>query len=784
MKKFLCLLCGFIALRLISSVAVAQDIEVPNGSYTNSITLDGGEAARDFRRPPPVPGDPPAIPDAPELSTNFSGTTNNRYMPPDTMGAVGTNRLMIMVNGEVRIQDRSGNLIAATTLNSFWGGAGSYSDSTGNFVFDPHVIYDPYNNRWIAIAAAHAPPSATYAQLLIGVSATSDPGGAWYQYAYIVDSQARYYADYPLLGFNKDKVVVTFTYASVTNLPDAGTGLAVFDKNSLYSGATPVWSGQTLSSVTYPYQLQPAFTYDTNIAAVYMVGTVTNNIGGQGRVRLYSITGSATNPVLTTVGTVQATAWARKFSTDTAKQKGSSVKMNTLDDRMYQAVYRAGSIWCAHTICLPSTSPTRSAVQFWQLATNAAVTQQGIIQDTGAVTNYAFPSIAVNRFGDAMIGFANFSTNHYPSASYTAQFPVDQRGNFQSVAMLKAGVSPYVRTDSFSRNRWGDYTSTQVDPVNDTDFWTLQEYADQYSGTLTNGSGKWALWWGNLVLPIPGNDAFSNAYTITGLEGNTNGTTLRATRETSEPNHAGVTNSPSVWYKWVAPSNGMVTLDVRSNVVQMILAVYTGSNVSSLTLVTNSMASPPKTTFNAVSNTTYRIAVAGNSGAQGDFTLNWLRPSAPVFLTQPATTNVVVGETFSLVSLAIGTPDPDYQWRKEGTNVLNATNTSLTITNVQFSNGTNYTVVATNVGGSVTSSVAAVIIWPDSSARLGPVQITTNGQFIMQVAGLTNRPYRIESSTNLGSTNWVPIFTNFVSYWYTNSTLTNDAQRFYRAITN
>ena len=31
--------------------------------------------------------------------------------------------------------------------------------------------------------------------------------------------------------------------------------------------------------------------------------------------------------------------------------------------------------------------------------------------------------------------------------------------------------------DNNGINRWGDYSSTVVDPVNDTDFWTVQEYA-------------------------------------------------------------------------------------------------------------------------------------------------------------------------------------------------------------------------------------------------------------------------------------------------------------------
>src|SRR5258707_10744167 len=113
-----------------------------------------------------------------------------------------------------------------------------------------------------------------------------------------------------------------------------------------------------------------------------------------------------------------------------------------------------------------------------------------------------------------------------------------------------------------------------------------------------------------------------------------------------------------------------------------------------------------------------------------------------MFLVTPQATNVIVGETLQLVSLAIGTPNPAYQWRKEGVSVTNATNATLVVTNIQFVDGTNYTVVATNLSGAITSPVASVIIWPNPSARLLSPQLLTNG-FTLTVAGLTNRPYRI-----------------------------------------
>ena len=44
-----------------------------------------------------------------------------------------------------------------------------------------------------------------------------------------------------------------------------------------------------------------------------------------------------------------------------------------------------------------------------------------------------------------------------------------------------------------NRNRWGDYSATAVDPVNDLDFWTLQEFASAIPD-------DWGTWWGRIVV--------------------------------------------------------------------------------------------------------------------------------------------------------------------------------------------------------------------------------------------------------------------------------------------
>ena len=59
---------------------------------------------------------------------------------------------------------------------------------------------------------------------------------------------------------------------------------------------------------------------------------------------------------------------------------------------------------------------------------------------------------------------------------------------------------------------------------------------------------------------------------------------------------------------------------------------------------------------------------------------------------------------------ALGPPPLEFQWRKNGANIAGATNSTLTITNVQFDDGASYTVVVASPGGTLASAPALLIV--------------------------------------------------------------------------
>ncbi|MDB6124071.1 MAG: Immunoglobulin I-set domain protein [Pedosphaera sp.] len=79
---------------------------------------------------------------------------------------------------------------------------------------------------------------------------------------------------------------------------------------------------------------------------------------------------------------------------------------------------------------------------------------------------------------------------------------------------------------------------------------------------------------------------------------------------------------------------------------------------------------------------------------------------APVIITQPRSHSVNQGNNLSLTVTALGDSPLSYQWKSNGSPVSGATNSSLSITNVQAVSAGSYTVTITNSFGSVTTIAA------------------------------------------------------------------------------
>lgn len=435
----------------------------------------------------------PAAPQvaSPNPSLDFQGLgDSNTSIPPDTHGAVGPNHIMTALNTQVRIQNKTGGTVSTVSLNTFFATVGG-----GSGTFDPRVLYDPYANRWICVAVDDA--VSTTSKVLIAVSQTSDPTGTWNFFGYDHDGTDVEWADYPMVGFNKNWIAVSINDFTIATSAFNGANCYVFDKAALYGGTSTVTKIDFGTSVGNVHQ--PVETYDNTTDTLYVIQRW-NSASGQ--LRVYTITGTPALPTLTATSLFPSSTGWSTTAVNAPQNGGGAITITNNDTRLQRAILRNGSIWAAHTIFL--TTPSRTSVQWWQFnPTNGAVNQMGRIDDPSGTNFYAFPSIAVNAANQALIGYSAFSATTFASAAYSYRGITDATTTTRDPLRYKNGLACYRKTFGGATNRWGDYSNTVVDPVDDTTFWTIQEYAETSVGgdCTVNNTGRWGVWWAKVVPP-------------------------------------------------------------------------------------------------------------------------------------------------------------------------------------------------------------------------------------------------------------------------------------------
>ncbi len=417
---------------------------------------------------------------SPAPDTTFMGLYDTgNSIPPDVNGAPGPNHLMTTLNTEVRIHERNGAPLSTVSLGVFW------AELPGSDTFDPKIVYDIESDRWIFVT----PSSSTIGQsrLYLGVSATNDPTGDWYLYSFITDEDAVTWFDYPSMGFNSKWIVVSGNMFG----NDYYRTVFVFDKQAMFDGAdSPQY---TRFATSQGFTLVPAITYDEAEEDVYLISSANGNQGGNGYISLFKVSGPLNDPDFTMIGNIGTpNPWAGYVngSGDFLPQLGSTERLNAVDHRMENVIMRNGKLWAVHHVFLPADNPQRTAVQWWNITTEGEILQRGRVDDESGVMSYAFATISVNIFEDVMIGHGCFSENQYASSAYSYRSHLDEANTLRDPLIYKDGLAPYYKTFGSGRNRWGDYTATMLDPVNNIDFWVLQEYAE-----LPNGGDRWGTWW-------------------------------------------------------------------------------------------------------------------------------------------------------------------------------------------------------------------------------------------------------------------------------------------------
>ncbi|MCS7337356.1 MAG: DUF6067 family protein [Verrucomicrobiae bacterium] len=131
-----------------------------------------------------------------------------------------------------------------------------------------------------------------------------------------------------------------------------------------------------------------------------------------------------------------------------------------------------------------------------------------------------------------------------------------------------------------------------------------------------------------------------------------------------------------------------------------------------------------------------------------DFSMCIITAQPPVFTESPTNLILEAGRNAALQLNALSRTAISYQWLFNGTPIPGATNALLFLPNVSAANSGLYALVASNVGGAVTSSPARVIVF--SQPEIYVSRTHTGKEFLLTFQG-PGIPTELQVSTNLSS---------------------------------
>jgi hypothetical protein len=448
---------------------------------------------------------------------NFEGLSNQdnfnllggRVNPPDPIGDVGPNHYVEMINLVFGVYDKQGNrLLGPLTLGSLWDGFPV--THCANNAGDPVVLYDQFADRWLLSQFTSVGPQYWNC---IAISQTGDPTGAYYRYAFLTQPDpdlagGTFFPDYPKYGVWKDSYVLTTR--DFGEVDEYGISVYALEKNKMVNGEPARAVQFFLDSAVVPLPLigdgllppdVDGKTKPKNDAPAPIVGTQDDDFP-------YGATFDALNiwelnvqwnarpdASLALAAQLPVAEFDSNYPCGPTRgclpQPGITDPDQYLDILSYRQrptqrlAYRSSKDYeTMVTSQSVEALPGVAGMRWYEIrSVNGAysVYQQGTYAPGDGVHRW-MGSIAQDKNGNTALGYSVVNaTTVFPGIRYTGRLAADPLGQMTlGEGVIRNGSGVQTTTNS----RWGDYTSMNVDPVDDCTFWYVNEY---YRNSSNNG---------------------------------------------------------------------------------------------------------------------------------------------------------------------------------------------------------------------------------------------------------------------------------------------------------
>ena len=445
-----------------------------------------------------------------------------RVMPPDTVGDVGPDHYVQMVNNLFRVYDKSGTAVSPIrTLGSLWaslpGPCANRNDG------DPIVLYDPLADRWML--SQFCTVADPFNHQLIAISQTGDPTGAYFVYDFVMPNNK--FNDYPHFGVWNDAYYMTDNQFNQAGTAFLGAGVFAFDRAKMLAGDPTagyvyfdVENGNPNIGGMLPADLDGVAPPAVGTPGLFAYFTADEFTGPPlDGIRIFEFRPDFANPAASTfteraespvaVAAFDPRSPAGRDDIEQPPPAGSGAFLDAIADRyMHRLAYRNfgthESLVVNHTVNVSGVAPTtvalhQAGVRYYEFRRNlpggawTVAEQATFAPDTH---NRWMGSAAMDNDGNLAVGYSVSSLTLFPSLRYAGRLASDPpNGLFQGETTLLAGTGSQTATQS----RWGDYSSLNVDPVDDCTFWYTTQYYTAASAAIS--SFGWLTAVGNFTFP-------------------------------------------------------------------------------------------------------------------------------------------------------------------------------------------------------------------------------------------------------------------------------------------
>lgn len=437
-----------------------------------------------------------AAPSIAATLSNFDGVpfpgVGCNCAPPDTNGAVGRTQYVQIVNEGYQVFDKStgGSIIGPNSISSIWRGFGGGCETLGSG--DPVVLYDQLADRWVITQFAKSTSNGPITDECVAVSTTGDATGSYYRYGFHLGSN---FYDYPHLSVWPDGYYMSMNVFNAAGSSYLGPQPFAFDRANMLTGAPATFVSPVgpLGSTVDPFlpanldgsTLPPAGAPDTFVG---FPGQSSNP--NYTTYHFHADFTTPANSTFTTFANPAAAGFTSLCPTTRAcvPQLGvsSSSNLDASGDRlMFRLAYRN---FGDHESVVGDYSVSANGVagvRWFELRNVTAGPVTKYQESTYAPADGLWRwmgSAAMDGQGNMAIGFSTSSSGINPQLRYAGRLATDTLNVLgQGEAHLFDGTG----SQSGTGNRWGDYASLTVDPVDDSTFWFTSEY---YS---TSGTYNW-----------------------------------------------------------------------------------------------------------------------------------------------------------------------------------------------------------------------------------------------------------------------------------------------------